>query len=153
MKTQEMVKIKGSVKVELFGPDGKLKKSHINKNLVVTVGKTALAAWLAAATQSAPFMPYVGLGTGVGAAAAGDTALGTEFSGGGYARILGTVTSAGAVLQNVATFPAGNGTGAVTEAGLFSALTSGTLMARQVFSVYNKAASDSLQITWTLTFS
>jgi hypothetical protein len=150
---EEMVTIKGSVKHELFDENGKLKFVREDHNLVVTVGKTALATWLAAATQAAPFMPYVGLGTGVAAAAAGDTALGTEFSGGGYARILGAVTSSGNVYQNVATFPAGNGTGAITEAGLFSALTGGTLMAHQVFAAYNKAAADSLQITWTLTFS
>jgi roadblock/LC7 domain-containing protein len=153
MKTKEMIRLKGSVKVELFGPDGKLKRSHIEKNLVVTAGKTALAAWLAAATQAGPFMPYVGLGTGSTAAVIGDTALGAEFSGGGYSRQAGALTSAGAVWQSVSTFGAGNGTGAITEAGLFSASGSGTMMARQVFAAYNKGASDSLQITWTLTFS
>ena len=150
---KEFVTIKGSVKHQLFNADGSLKWEREDKNIVVTVGKTYLAAWLAAASQAGSFMSYVGLGTGTTAAAAGDTALQTEFAGGGYARIQGTLSSSANVWQNVATFPAGNGTGAVTEAGLFSALTSGTMMAHQVFAAYNKAAADSLQITWTLTFN
>ncbi len=53
----------------------------------------------------------------------------------------------------VATFSAGEGTGAVTEAGIFNASTSGTMLCRTVFSVVNKAAGDTLQVTWTVTFS
>jgi hypothetical protein len=51
----------------------------------------------------------------------------------------------------VATFPAGTGTGAVTEAGLFNASSAGTLLCRTVFSVINKGAADTLGITWTVT--
>ena len=150
---EEQVVIKGSVTHRLFDKDGNLTFEREDKNIVVTVGKNYLAAWLAAASQAGPFMSYVGLGTGTTAAAVGDTALQTEFAGGGYARVQGTLSSSGNVWQNVAVFGAGNGTGAVTEAGLFSALTSGTMMAHQVFAAYNKAAADSLQITWTLTFN
>ena len=41
-------------------------------------------------------------------------------------------------------------TGAITEAGLLDAGSTGNLLCRQVFSAVNKGASDSLQITWTL---
>jgi hypothetical protein len=39
----------------------------------------------------------------------------------------------------------------VTEAGLFSAVSAGTLLCRTVFSVINKGAADTLGITWTVT--
>lgn len=150
---KEFFKATGSVHVQLFDENGKLKQEHTNHNLIVTVGKTYLAAWIAAASQAGYFMQYMALGTGTTPANIADTALTTEFSGGGYSRQAGTITSSSNVWQNVATFGAGNGTGAVTEAGLLSASTGGTLFAHQVFSVYNKQAGDSLTITWTVTFS
>lgn len=149
----EVFKLKGSVKVQLIGPDGKVKQEHEEHNLIVTVGKNYLATWLTAATQSGPFMSYIGLGTGTNAPASGDTTLQTEFSGGGYSRSQGTLTSSTNTWTNTATFSPGNGTGAVTEAGLFSASTSGTMFARQTFSAYNKAAGDTLVVAWTVTFS
>lgn len=153
MEKQEFVKLNGGVHVRLIGPDGQIKKEHINHNLVVTVGKTYLAAWLAAASQAGKFMSYVGLGTSTTPAASGDTALGSELAGGGYARQVGALTSLSNVWTNTVTFSPGVATGAVTEAGLFSAVTSGTLFAHQVFSVYNVAAGDTLQITWSVTFN
>lgn len=152
-KLNEQIKLNGNVSVTLIGPDGKIKQQHSKHNLVVTVGKTYLAAWLAAATQATEFMTYIALGTGTSGPSSGDTTLGTEFSGGGYSRVDGTLTSASNVWTNTATFSPGNGTGAVTEAGLFSASTVGTLFARQVFSVYNKAAGDTLIVVWNVTFA
>jgi hypothetical protein len=150
---EEKINLTGSVHVQLFDENGKLKQEHENHNLIVSVGKTYLATWIAAASQSGYFMQYMALGTGTNSPTSGDTALQTEFSGGGYSRVAGTLSSSSNTWQNIATFGAGNGTGAVTEAGLFSAITSGTMLARQVFSVYNKQAGDTLTITWTVTFS
>lgn len=152
-KIEEQIKLLGSVKVQLIGPDGKVKQEHEDHNLIVTVGKSYLATWLAAASQAGQFMSYIGLGTGTTAPASGNTTLETEFSGGGYARSLGTLTPSSNTWNNTAVFSPGNGTGAVTEAGLFSAITSGTMFARQTFSVYNKAAGDTLTVSWTVTFS
>ena len=45
------------------------------------------------------------------------------------------------------------GTGAITEAGILNAGSGGTLLCRTVFSVVNKASSDSMTITWTVTIS
>ncbi len=149
----ESFDFRGSVHVQLIGSDGKVKQEHTKHNLIVTVGKSYLATWLAAATQSGEFMSYMGLGTGTTSPAAGNTTLETEFSGGGYSRQQGTLTASSNVWQNVCTFSPGNGTGAITEAGLFSASTSGTMFARQTFSAYNKAAGDTLIITWTVTLS
>jgi hypothetical protein len=51
----------------------------------------------------------------------------------------------------VTTYAAGTGTGAITEAGIFNASSSGTLLSHVVFSAINKGAADSLTITWTIT--
>ena len=82
-------------------------------------------------------------------AAAGDTALGSQLG-----RVALTSTGiSGAVLTYTASFAAGTGTGAVTEAGLFNASSSGTMLCRTVFSVVNKGSSDSMTIPWTVTVS
>lgn len=150
---KESITLKGYVKVQLIGPDGKIKQSHENHNLIVTVGKTYLAAWLAAASQAGKFMSYIALGTGTTAPISGDTTLQTEFTGGGNSRSLGTLTSSTNTWNNTAVFAPGNCTGAVTEAGLFTASSIGTMFARQTFSAYNKAAADTLTVSWTVTFS
>ena len=150
---QDGFTLKGSVNVKLIGSDGVIKQEHTDHNLVVTVGKSYLAAWLATDPQSGSFIKFVGLGTSSSGPASGDTALGAELSGGGYSRASGVLSSLSNVWTNTATFNPGNGTGAITEAGLFSASTSGTMLAHQVFSVYNKAAGDTMVVVWSVTFS
>jgi len=146
---EEPLKLKGHVIHRLYDERGNLKDVREDHNLVVTVGKNFLAAWLAACSQAEGFMRYVGLGTGTNSPSASDTTLQTELA----SRATGSLTSSTNVLQNVASFGPGVDTGAITESGLFSASSSGTMFARQTFSVINKAAGDTLQTTWQITFS
>lgn len=116
-------------------------------NLVVTDGKEYVASRMKDATTTA--MSRMAIGTGSTAAAASDSALGSEA-----ARVaLTSTTVSGADVTYVATFGAGTGTGAITEAGILNAASSGTMLCRTVFSVVNKGASDSMTITWTVTVS
>ena len=98
---------------------------------------------------TATAMSHMAVGTSSTAAGAGDTALLAES-----ARVALTSTT---VTTNqvayVATFGAGVGTAALTEAGILNNSTGGTLLCRTVFSVVNKGANDSLTITWTVTVS
>ena len=94
-------------------------------------------------------MSHMAIGSGTTAAAVGDTTLQSELG-----RVaLSSSTAAGAVATYTATFPAGAGTGAVTEAGIFNNLTAGTMLCRTVFSVVNKGADDAMSVTWTVTIS
>lgn len=153
MKINESIELKGSVKVQLFDENGKIKQAHEDHNLIATIGKSYLATWLAAASQAGKFMSYIALGVDTNGPTAGDIGLGSELTGGSNARVVGTLTPSTNTWNNTATFAPGNGTGAVTEAGLFSDLTSGTMFARQVFAAYNKAAGDTLIVSWTVTLS
>ena len=116
-------------------------------NLVVTDGKEYVASRMKDATATA--MSHMAIGSGSTAAAAGDSSLGTQLG-----RVALTSTNvSGAVVTYVATFAAGTGTGAVTEAGILNASSAGEMLCRTVFSVVNKGASDSMTITWTVTVS
>jgi hypothetical protein len=149
----ESISLTGSVTVKLIGPDGVVKQEHTDHNLVVTVGKSYLAAWLAAPSQAGKFMSYIALGNVATGPASGDTALNSECTVGGYSRSLGTLTSLSNVWTNTATFAPGNGTDAIVEAGLFTAVTAGTMLAHQTFPVYNKQAGDTMVIVWNVSFN
>ena len=143
----DAIKMTGNLKLVLTDEHGNVKQEEEVKNLVVTVGKGFIASRMKDATATA--MTHMEVGTGTTAAAVGDTALQTAVA---SSRV--TLTSTTVTTNNVAyvaTFPAGTGTGALTEAGLFNAASSGTMLCRTVFSVINKGAADTLGITWTVT--
>ena len=116
-------------------------------NLVVTTGKNYVASRMKDTTQDA--MSYMAIGTATTAPTNGNTALGSEAD----RNVLTSTTVANNTVTYVASFAAGEGTGAITEAGLFNASSAGTMLCRTVFSVVNKGASDSMTITWTVTVS
>jgi hypothetical protein len=116
-------------------------------NLVVTDGKEYVASRMKDASTDA--MSHMAIGTGSTAAAAGDAALGSEAD----RNALTSTAVSGTTVTYVAAFGAGEGTGAITEAGLFNASSSGVMLCRTVFAVVNKGASDAMTITWTVTVS
>lgn len=148
---QDQLGIRGHMVAELFGPDGKLKDRREVKNTVTTLAHVMAADQILASPSIAtPGWMEVGTGTGQGA---GDSTLATYIAGSRTA--LDSKTKASAVVTMVCTFGAGTGTGAITEAGIFNVVTENTtdLICYADFSVVNKAAADSLVITWTLTFA
>jgi len=94
-------------------------------------------------------MSHMAVGTSTTSASAGQTALVSES-----ARVaLASTSVSSAVVTYTATFPAGTGTAALTEAGILNASSSGTMLCRTVFSVVNKGSADAMTITWTVTVS
>ena len=115
-------------------------------NLVVTAGKNYVADRI---KNNSTVMSHMAIGTGSTAAAAGNTALGSESA---RTALTSSTVSSNEIVY-VDTFAAGVGTGAITEAGIFNASSGGTMLCRTVFSVDNKGASDAMTITWTVTVS
>ena len=140
-------KATGKLIVEIKNDKGVVVETREVKNLVVDDGLEVIASRMKDATATA--MSHMAIGTGSTAAAAGNTALGTEAA---RQALTSTTVTANAVAY-VASFAAGTGTGAITEAGILNAGSGGTLLCRTVFSVVNKGASDSMTITWTVTIS
>jgi hypothetical protein len=142
----EQIKVTGQVSIVITGKDGQVKDQREIKNLVVTTGKEFIAARMVGTPTA---MSHMALGSNNTAAAAGDTALGTELG-----RVsLASAAASGAVVTYTASFPAGTATGAVVEAGVFNADSSGTMLCRTVFAVVNKGADDAMSVTWAITVS
>lgn len=144
MKVAGTLSLKENVHIVLRGPDGKVKDERFIKNTVTTAGKNGAADQiLASPSLNKPTHMATGTGSPTG------TALGTELD----RNALTSKNRSGAVVTMIGDWAAGDGTGAITEAGIFDAASTGNMWASQSFSVVNKGASDTLQITWTLTFA
>lgn len=148
MKLIENLKgAKGVLNIVLRDETGAVKEDVTVENLVVDTGLAYIASRMKDTTQTA--MSHMAVGAGTTNPAAGDTALESEL---GRVALTSTTVTDNAV-EYVATFGAGTGTGAVTEAGILNNSTGGTLLCRTEFAVINKGASDSMTITWTVTIS
>lgn len=101
---------------------------------------------------------YHGCGTGTGAEAAGDTALGTESTTAlnpDSTRATGTKTQPAANQMRTVGTLTFDASAAVTEHGVFTqaATGGGTLMDRSLFSAINVVSGDSIQFTYTMTLT
>lgn len=141
MLTDKM-NLTGKVLIEVNG-----KPVLFVNNLITTAGKGYVASRMEGV--SATVMSHMAIGSGTTGAAIGDTTLQTEL---GRVALTSTVVSTNTVTYT-ASFPAGTGTGTITEAGIFNDPTTGTLLARTVFGAVTKNVNDSMTITWVVTVS
>ena len=141
------LKLRGDVALVLRDKKGNVKEERTIKNLIVDTGLNFICDRM---KNDETAMTHMALGSGSTAAAAGDTTLGSQL---GSREALDSSTVTNNEIVYVASFEAGDATGAVTEAGIFNASTGGTMLCRTVFSVVNKAADDTLSVTWSIQLS
>lgn len=147
----ENLKLSGQLNIVLKDKAGNVKDQREVKNLVVNKGLEYIASRMKDASKNV--MSHMGLGSGTTAAAASQTDLVTLL---GSREALDSTTISGSNNEKVvyvSAFEAGDATGAVTEAGIFNAASGGDMLCRTVFSVVNKAADDTMSVTWTITLS
>ena len=144
----EELKLRGDVALVLKDKNGNVKESREIHNWVVSSGLTFICSRMAG--TSADVMSHMALGSGTTAASSGQTDLVSIL---GSREALDSTSSSSNTITYVSSFEAGEGTGAVTEAGVFNAASSGTMLCRTVFAVVNKAADDTMSVTWTITLT
>jgi hypothetical protein len=152
----ENLKLSGQLNIVLKDKAGNIKDQRELKNLVVQAGLEYIANRMkndSSDTGGKAVMSHMALGSGTTAAASGQTDLVSIL---GSREALDSTTLVSGSLHKIqyeASFEAGDATGAVTEAGIFNASSSGDMLCRTVFSVVNKAADDTMTVTWTITLS
>ena len=144
----DKLKLRGDVALVLKDKDGNIKESREINNLVVTAGLTFICARMAAASDNV--MSHMALGSGTTPAAAGQTDLVSIL---GSREALDSTSPSANTITYVSSFEAGEGTGAVTEAGIFNGASGATMLCRTVFPVVNKQADDTMSVTWTITLT
>lgn len=143
----ETVNVTGRLKIVRLDESGNEREVREVKNLIVAVGKNIITSRLVGNTTAIP--SHMAVGSSNTAATTAQTALGTELS-----RVtLTSSTRTNNTIAYIATFPAGVGTGTITEAGIFNAGSSGSMLCRTNFNEVNKAAGDVIVITWNVTIS
>lgn len=141
---------KGKVSFCLKKANGTVENWDVD-NLVVTTGRNHIADQLSDQTEAA--MSHMAIGEGTTTQILADTALESEVSRKALtSKTQGSGSDANKVVY-VADWAAGEGTGAITEAGLFNSATAGTMLTRTTFAAKNKDVGDSLSIQWTLTIT
>ena len=141
--------IKGTCHIRLSGPDGEVRDERIIHNTITELMDAHVADQMSDSGDAQIGYMNVGTGSGQGAASTG---LAVELD-----RNALTSTTQGAAGDDndvvfVGDWAAGDGTGAITEAGIMHADNNTSMMAYADFAVVNKGAADTLQITWTVTF-
>ena len=151
MNSTESLHVCGRLTFILRDQYGRVKELRRVRNLIVNTGLGHITARLVGTSQGV--MSHMALGSSSLAVAAGNTTLGSQL---GSREVLESVVRQGLSSESVvyvATFDPGEATGAITEAGIFNASSAGVMLCRTVFAVINKSVSDTLQVTWTVTFS
>ena len=143
----DSLNVKGHLVIDVFDETQTLKDHRDLKNLVVSVGKNYIASRMA--SNVSIIMNSMSVGGQNTNPTTSETLLGAEV-----ARVsLDSTTVTNNTVVYVATFAAGTGTGSLTEAGIFNSpsANSGTMLCRTRFDVVNKAAADTVVITWNVT--
>jgi hypothetical protein len=140
----DTVKIRGDIRLTLLDEHKKVKQRIEKKNLIVNTGKELIAARLAGNTI--PTVTHLAVGTNSTAPVLSNTALLAET-----ARVaFDSVTTNGVTVQYLATLGPGVGTGNIQEAALLNN-TTGTMLNRAAFTVFEKFAGDTLIVEWNVT--
>jgi hypothetical protein len=145
---EDSLKLKGDVFITVKDKDGNVKEERHEENLVVSAGLNFICDRMEGTTEAV--MSHMGLGSGTTAAAAGDTDLETLI---GSRQSLDSTTVSSNTITYIASFGTGVSTGTVTEAALFNASTSGTMLCRVVFPAIGKQADDTMSVTWVITLT
>jgi hypothetical protein len=154
--------LKGNVDMVLYDKAGKVKDERHLENLIVHSGIEGVASRIAphdgSLNSGAPYN-YIALGTSDNPVDASQTALSAELTvGANYARLqdataMYSSTASGNKLILSVTFGPGQATGTLRESGIFNSATGGNMLARQTYAEIQKAAGDTLTVTWTITLS
>jgi len=147
----ENLKLSGQLNIVLKDKNGKVKEERVEKNLVVNKGLAFIISRMEGTSKSV--MSHMALGSSSTAEAAGQTDLVAIL---GSREVLDSTAITGTNSEKivyVSSFEAGDATGAVKEAGIFNAATTGDMLSRTTFAVVNKAADDTMAVTWTITLS
>lgn len=138
--------IKVVVTGELFDESGNVKQKFVKHNLITQSGYDFLANCFGNSTRPSP-MKYIAVGTGTTAPTLKDTKLKSEIirKAGDFSHGADTTF----ITLGITLLP-GEGTGALTEAGIFNA--DNVLFDRLTFPVINKGALDTYRISFNVYF-
>lgn len=142
----DLVELKGTISLALYGPDGNLKTERTLPNLIVQTGKNYIASRLIGDPSAATY--FMGVGSSSTAVASSQLVLGSQVG----SRQSATATRTNSELTFSSTFAPGVSTDTLREAAIFTDPTNTTtaMINRAVFPDLAKEAGDTLVINWNI---
>jgi hypothetical protein len=153
LRDKAILGIHGQMQVRLYDPSGDLQLVQCCNTIVYT-GYDIARKSIGLATGRASPANYIGIGSGASGVVMTDTGLGNELS-----RKLATFSATESFSgwqdkwELTVNFSGGEGTGTITESGVFNAVSGGSMFCRAVFAGVQKSAADSLEFKWIFTVS
>jgi hypothetical protein len=147
--TIDTVAVRGVLTITRSDRHGKVLETYTTTNLLVNTGAQFIVSKLLG--TSSTLITHMQVGSGTTAPVVTNTNLQTPV---GVREPVIAVPSTFLVSGDSAQFTATFGSnfpGAISEAGLFTAVTGGSMICRTVFPVINKGQEDVLTIVWVLT--
>ncbi len=149
--------VTGHVILQVFDTNtGELKYKVENHNLVVDVGLDEMAqATFGVGGVGTTNFDFIEIGTGAVAPTATDVALGISAC----ARIqdvapdVNSATSGETSVSVISSFDGATCAGAITEAGIFNAISANQMLARSTFGSVTISAGDTLNVNYTITIT
>lgn len=149
-----VIRLRGSLRIALRDPDGKIVEERIVHNVVVTQGRSWVLGQLETVNQqTAQAIGWMGIGTSTTAPATGDTLLGSEVTRVAIGTwVTSTLTANPPNWQAQASFATNVGNTTLGEVGLFntSSANASTLLAHATFTSFSKTTSNTLTVTYTI---
>lgn len=153
MKTSNNFKLIGIVDLVCRRPDGSVKWRAKGRNKI-TNAALAVISGLMGNTGAQVAFTYLAVGSGSGAESAASTALGTEITNHGLARVAATVArvttaQTNDTLQLTYTWTASGGSSdTIQEIGIFNDPTAGSMLGRKLTGSKAVASGETLQATY-----
>jgi hypothetical protein len=147
-----VLQLRGSLRIALQDPDGKLLEERIINNLIVTAGRAWVLGQLETVNQNtAQTISYIAVGSNTTPPTTADSALGNEVTRLPISSFL-TVGLANNPPSWTATVTLATNQGNTTlgEVGLFNSSAAGTMLGHATFSSFVKATSNTLNISYTI---
>lgn len=154
---QDRATVTGHVILQVFDKQtGELKAKVENHNLVVDGGLDEMAqATFGVGGSGSTFFDYIEIGTGTTAPTATDTTIETSAC----ARIqdaspdVNSSVSGETSVSVISSFDGGTCAGAITEAGIFNAVSGNEMLARSTFGAVTISSGDTLNVNYTVTIT
>lgn len=149
---QDYVHLRGSLRIAMLDPEGKIIEERLVKNTVALTGRAWILGQLETTNQvTSQTISYMAIGSGTVAPVTGNTGLGNEVT----RLAIGTfntvnLTANPPSFDSVTSFATNLANTQLAEVGLFNSSAVGTLIARATFASFTKATSNTLSITYTL---
>jgi hypothetical protein len=162
---QESMEMKGQMTISLADAEGRVVYERTHQNRIVKAGRKLVAQLFGGITSGTPPSKVTHMGVGTGATAADDEQLDlvapraprNPITSVTYSEVVesspsGPVKRVKASLQTIFDFNEANGTDPLREAGIFTAVTGGTMYNRVVFDAVTKSNNFKLTLIWDIVF-